>query len=201
MPVKGGYLFLVGAGAIMAYSGVKGKGISSAFRSVLSGQSPATAASANLITNTTSGTPVSAGTSSSIANLALEYVGFRYVYGAAPDSGATDCSGFVNMIVGWFSKLPIPGYAAGTYNGSTHGPSTLSWLTWSGCKTIALLNAEPGDLAIWQSHMGIITSSGGSSQAQVMMVSDLDPSLGTQQTTVAGAAPPGEVLVVRRLTV
>lgn len=43
MPLKPSYLLLVGAGGIVAYSGVKGKGIGSAIRQVISGHSPATA--------------------------------------------------------------------------------------------------------------------------------------------------------------
>lgn len=43
MPLKPSYLLLTGGGAIVAYSGIKGKGISSAVRSVIAGQSPANA--------------------------------------------------------------------------------------------------------------------------------------------------------------
>lgn len=49
MPVKGSHLVLIGAGAVIAYSGFKGKGIGSAFRATISGKSPASASSANLI--------------------------------------------------------------------------------------------------------------------------------------------------------
>jgi hypothetical protein len=52
MPVKGGYLFLAGVGGLAVYASVKGKSFLSAFRDVLSGQSPKDAASANLIANT-----------------------------------------------------------------------------------------------------------------------------------------------------
>jgi hypothetical protein len=47
MPVKGGYLFMAGGGAILAYSGLKGKSLSSAFRNLIKGQSPATASKAS----------------------------------------------------------------------------------------------------------------------------------------------------------
>jgi hypothetical protein len=49
MPLKASYLFLVGGGAIVAYSGFKGKGLGSAIRDVITGQSPANAAKANAI--------------------------------------------------------------------------------------------------------------------------------------------------------
>lgn len=57
MPLKPSYLLLVGGGAIVAYSGLKGKGVSSALRSVISGQNPKFALSANNI----AGTPASGG--------------------------------------------------------------------------------------------------------------------------------------------
>lgn len=42
MPLKPSYLLLVGAGAIVAYSGLKGKGIGAVARGVISGQDPRT---------------------------------------------------------------------------------------------------------------------------------------------------------------
>jgi Lysozyme like domain len=51
MPLKGGYLFLAGIGGLFAYSGLKGKSLSSALRDVISGQSPANALAANGITS------------------------------------------------------------------------------------------------------------------------------------------------------
>jgi hypothetical protein len=44
LPLKPSYLALTGAGAIIVYSGLKGKGLSSAVRTVIGGQSPANAA-------------------------------------------------------------------------------------------------------------------------------------------------------------
>jgi hypothetical protein len=49
MPLKPSYLLIAGGGAIIAYSGLKGKNIGSAFRDVLGGHSPATALNANAI--------------------------------------------------------------------------------------------------------------------------------------------------------
>lgn len=82
MPVKGGYLFMAGGGALLVYSGLKGKSFSSAFRNLIKGQSPATASKANAETiqgatataggggSTGNGTPVNANlpvTASSVA--------------------------------------------------------------------------------------------------------------------------------------
>lgn len=49
MPLKPGYLLLVGAGGIVVYSGIKGLGISSATRAVIAGSAPSTATPANQI--------------------------------------------------------------------------------------------------------------------------------------------------------
>jgi hypothetical protein len=54
MPLKPSYLALLGAGAVVGYSGIRGKGIGSAFRSVLQGQSPKDALAAYTISGTSS---------------------------------------------------------------------------------------------------------------------------------------------------
>ena len=53
MPVKGTYLALAGGGAILLWSGIKGKKFTSVLRNVVSGQSPASAQTAALITQAT----------------------------------------------------------------------------------------------------------------------------------------------------
>jgi len=50
MPVKASYLLLTAAGGIVAWSGIKGKGVSSVFKEVLSGQKPSSATGTNSIT-------------------------------------------------------------------------------------------------------------------------------------------------------
>lgn len=50
MPVKASYLAIIAAGGIVAWSAIKGKGISSVTRDILSGKNPSTATSANPIT-------------------------------------------------------------------------------------------------------------------------------------------------------
>jgi cell wall-associated NlpC family hydrolase len=202
MPVKGSYLLLAGLGGVVVWSGLKGFGVSSTLRDILSGKNPSGQKQTNAIAPATY--PVSglvggssAGAAglgnSQIANLAIEYIGFPYTWGGAPANGSSDCSGFVNMIVGWFAGMAIPGYAAGTYKGQQHGPATVQWLVWSGVQTVPLSAAQAGDLAVWQTHMGIIVDNGQH------MVSDLNPQLGTQETTISGGAPPGEILSVKRL--
>jgi len=49
MPVKASYLFIAGAGGLALYSGIKGKGLASGFRQVITGQKPSGAQKANQI--------------------------------------------------------------------------------------------------------------------------------------------------------
>lgn len=203
MPVKPGLLLLGAGGATLAIAGIKGWSPAATLRDVISGKDPSRLQQHNPIIDpvygygapsdvTGFGGP-GAISNNAIANAALSQIGFAYQWAAAPITGATDCSGWVNMIVGWINRRAIPGFAAGTYNGQTHGPNTIAWLAWNGCYRIPLSQARPGDLAIWQTHMGIIVDNG------IHMVSDLNPSLGTQETTIQGGSPPLEVLFVERL--
>lgn len=92
----------------------------------------------------------------------------------------------------------IPGFQAGQYQGQEHGPNTLTWLAWNGAVTISLKNAQPGDLVIWQTHMGILVKAGPDANS-ARMVSDLNPNDGTKETSINGGSPTGEVFVIKRL--
>jgi cell wall-associated NlpC family hydrolase len=202
LPLKPSYLILAGAGGIVVYSGLKGYSIGHTIRDIIAGHNPqknpvltaqiSSGYGYGMAGSFGYGTP--GGAHGNIAAIAESHIGFPYVWGGAPASGATDCSGFVNMCVGMIGKRSIPGYPHGAYDGSVHGPNTLLWLAWlgTGITRIHLSQTKPGDLAIWQTHMGIITGGGN-------MVSDLNPSLGTQQTTIKDGGPPGEILVCARL--
>src|SRR6202042_45433 len=101
---------------------------------------------------TSSAAPATGGSPSAIVNDAETYNGDKYVFGGTPGTtkghnNGTDCSGFVNMVVGRDLGLPIPGFAAGKYNGGSHGPPTQLWLLWDGAKTIDSSQTQPGDLA------------------------------------------------------
>lgn len=201
MPIKGGYLALAGVGGVLMWSGIKGKSWSQVLRTVLNGQKPEQAPDTYGIHSPSFG-PESAVAASGkdvgplgeiLATTAKEQVGkWPYVFGGVPAQGSVDCSSLQNEIIGADTGLAIPLYAAGSYYGQSHGPPTTVWLVWSGAFTIKQDDALPGDLAIWQTHMGMIVGPG-------QLVSALNPSLGVQQTTISGAAPPGEVLFVRRL--
>jgi len=57
MPVKGGYLALTGAGALLVWSGLKGKSWSTVLRDIAQGRKPQTATTAYTITGTTATGP------------------------------------------------------------------------------------------------------------------------------------------------
>lgn len=205
MPAKGMYLLAAGGGAVLLWSGLKGKKWSETLRNIISGKNPAITATSYPITtapgaflpDSTGAVAAHAsvtGTSSNIAQDVMRYVGTGYTWGGVPAKGLDnhDCSSLVNEVIGWDLGLAIPGYKAGTYHGQSHGPSTVVWLVWTGAFTIKKQDMAPGDLAIWQTHMGIIV---GPNE----MVSAQDQQLGTRRTTISGGAPFGEKLFVRRL--
>ena len=202
-----GIIIAATAGIALAYAGVTGKSPLGVVRGVITGKSPQSlpatepiAQSSGLIGQVSAGTPYSGGpvTGQVIASDALQYQGHPYLYGGAsgPDgSGSWDCSSFVSYVLGHDFGIPIPGgsWAQVTGNGSNHGPTTLSYLAWGGAKTVPYSQAQPGDLAVWQTHMGIFISS-------TEMISAEDAQLGTGISQVQGAIP-GEILVVRRLKI
>lgn len=190
--VDGVALASIGAGAIFLYAGVTGRSVLAGARAVVSGKSPGSTPQANPITGTPPGAVaaaagVTATTSSAIANDALRYQGAGYVWGGAPAKGPGnwDCSSFANWVIGHDLGLAIPLYKAGTYDGSSHGPPTTVWLVWPGCFNVPAAQAQPGDLVIWPTHMGIYIGGG-------QMISALDTADGTKVTTVAGGAPTAE---------
>ena len=209
MPIKGGYLLAAGGGAILLWSGFRGKSWSNVLRSVVSGKNPNATPSSYPITSSSAafiaansgfgGTAVAAHASASqtgdnIAQDAMKYIGAGYVWGGVPGSGQGhwDCSSFANAVIGRDLGLAIPGYKGGAYHGQSHGPTTVVWLVWTGAFTIKQKDMAPGDLCVWQTHMGIVTSPGH-------MVSAQDQQLGTRETTINGGAPFGEKLIIRRL--
>jgi cell wall-associated NlpC family hydrolase len=204
MPVKGGYLLAAGGGVVLLYAGFKGQKLPTTLRSIISGKDPTTNLTAYPIETspqaytTDSAVAAHANTGAAgqqIADDARLGIGGAYVWGGAPGwgKGHWDCSSFANSVIGRDLGLAIPMFKAGTYHGQSHGPTTVVWLAWTGAFTINKRDAGPGDLAVWQTHMGIITDNGQH------MVSALDVNEGTRETTIKGGAPFGEKLFVRRL--
>jgi cell wall-associated NlpC family hydrolase len=201
MAINGMGLGLAIAGGILIWSGIENVTIQQVLESLAKGTVPPKGPAEQFATPGNSSASSSAGssitTSSAIANDALTYVGNKYVWGGAPgttkgvDAG-TDCSGFVNMVVGRDLGGAVPGYAAGQYTGSTHGAPTTAWLIWGGVTSITQAEMQPGDLVVWQTHMGIWLGNG-------QMISALDTQSGVAVTSLADGSPTGEILFPKRL--
>jgi cell wall-associated NlpC family hydrolase len=201
MPMNGPSLGGLAIGSLLLYSAIKGKSILATTQAVISGKSPATVKKTEDIispvpTDTkviSTVTPTGSGRNAA-ATEAVKYIGHCYQYGGAPGAngqGCWDCSSFANWIYGTVLKLPIPGFAPGTYNGQVHGPATLSWIVFGTAVTGGSAAAQPGDLCVWQTHMGIAIGGG-------KMISALNPGKGTLETSIDGIIK-GEVLSVRRI--
>lgn len=190
----------IAAGAVLTYAGIRGKSIPSLIQGFVQGTSPAAAAKANQITGTSAsglvsatGTAPAGAAGSTISADALQYKGAGYVWGGAPAQGVGnwDCSSFTNWVCGHDEGLAIPGYSAGTYTGASHGPVTGEWLAWTGLTTVGHDGkvAQAGDIAVWQTHMGICLGPDS-------MISAQTPSSGTQISSINGFIP--EILFIRR---
>ena len=203
--VNGIAVAAVGAGALLAWSGIRGTRVTAALREIISGQQPSVVPAYPVTTPTGGpglGGPIGAGsapgsaTGQAIAADARSYVGHAYLYGGAPGTtgrGPWDCSSFVNWVLGHDLHLAIPGFA--TYDGSVHGPNTLTYLAWPGATTVGHDGsaALPGDLCVWQTHMGIAL--GGGQMVSARSATSVPP---TGIDNIAGDIP-GELLFVRRL--
>jgi len=201
--MNGVMLGAVAVGIIFLYSGIKGKGILNSIQAVVMGKAPSTTPNVNQIKETQiapTGAPNPVGaqpgaSTSDLPSIALQDVGHCYHYGGAPGlngQSCWDCSSACNWWVGHRAGFAIPGMQPGEYNGSEHGPATPSWFFF-GNPVGGINNAQPGDIIVWQTHMGIYL--GGDN-----MISALNPTDGTKVTTVNEAAPFGEIMNIRRLT-
>jgi cell wall-associated NlpC family hydrolase len=189
----------MGAGALFLYSGITNRRVTDVLRAVLSGKAPPSAGAYPLATTPSATSTPASTTTSSIANDALKYEGHPYLSGGAPGPSGTspwDCSSFCNWVLGHDLGMTLPGSSTPGYSGTSHGPTTLSYLAWAGAQTVGhgASQTQPGDLCVWQTHMGIAIGNG-------QMISALDEQLGTQVTSISGGAPPGELLFVRRVII
>lgn len=197
----------IAGGLVLVWSGIENQPITSSLQTLISGKKlTPTPDSTTVDTDVTGQIEASSGigaigggsaagstSDSAIASDALQYQGHCYAYGGAPGTNGTgcwDCSSFVNWVLGHDLHLDIPGVQ--NYDGSSHGPSTLSYLVWGGATRISSSEIQAGDLCVWQTHMGIATSN-------TDMISALNESLGTEVTTISAGAPFGEVLVPMRV--
>jgi cell wall-associated NlpC family hydrolase len=201
MPINGVALGALAAGSVLLYSAVKGKSILATAQAVITGTNPGTLPNANPITpvnapagsnvSGASGVNIGPGGEQQIAATAASYIGkLRYVYGGPPPAGTVDCSSFASKVLAQ-NGVPKPG--GSTFNPNVHGPTTLSYMVWNGAKTVGHSGSVsiPGDLVVWQTHMGIAIGNG-------QFVSARDEAEGVGVDAIDGAIP-GEILSVRRL--
>ena len=184
----------VAVGGLLVFAGIKGYSLSQMLTDVIRGKSPLKENTTLPIAGTAAaGSAAGSGSSSQIASDAMKYQGAGYVWGGAPARGVGDwdCSSFANWVCGHDLGLPIPGYPAGSYTGSSHGPVTGEWMVWGGLTTIGHDGsvAQSGDLAVWQTHMGICLGPNS-------MISAQNPASGTQVSAINGFIP--ELLFIRR---
>lgn len=154
MAVKGSGVAAIAIGVLFTWSGIKGWSVLGTIRDVISGKTPS---QVNIY-------PLNAPTTGAIAGgdvaaIGMQYIGHPYLFGGAPGKDGSqpwDCSSFTNWCVSRSGRA-IPGYAAGKYDGSTHGPATGEWLVWPGLTTIQASEVRAGDIVVWAGHMGIAT--------------------------------------------
>lgn len=174
MPLNGTAVAAVAAGGLLCYSGIKGYSLLRAAQNMIQGNPVTKGQSVSLISSGAGGGSAPAANAGGLVGDAEAWEGkWQYVWGGSPGAsgGRGDCSSFMNYVIGVQGGRAIPGFPAGKYNGSSHGPATTSWLTWSGCTTVGVADMQPGDLVVGITHMGMVTTPG-------MYVSARDPAEG-----------------------
>lgn len=195
--MNGKALAAIAVGSLFVWSGIKGWSILGTASELITGKQPSQSVSNPLTapgTESMGGAPVSSGSSGGVADTAVQYVGHAYSFGGAPGvdgSKPWDCSSMVNFVVGVKLGRAIPGYGAGKYTGSSHGPPTGTWAAWNGLTRITRAEVASGDIIVWLGHMGIATSN-------TQMVSALNPQQKTRVTPIEGYGN-GPVITYGRL--
>jgi cell wall-associated NlpC family hydrolase len=189
MTINGKALTAVAVGSVFVWSGIKGWSLLGTLSDIVLGKVPSQASSQPLTvpgSENTSGGGGLGGSATAVAGniaaTALQYQGHAYSFGGAPGRDGEspwDCSSFCNYVIGIKLGLAIPGYGAGSYNGSSHGPPTGAWGVWNGLTRISRGEVQAGDLIVWLNHMGIAI---GNDQ----MISALNESIGTKVTPIDG---------------
>jgi cell wall-associated NlpC family hydrolase len=162
--MNGRALAATSIGVLFVWSGIKGWSVLGTIGDVITGKKPSQTvayplqvAGKKLVQGGDSGfgpaTP-----SGGIASIGMQYIGHAYRFGGAPGRNAQnpwDCSSFVNYVVGVKARMAIPGNPPGRYTGTTHGPPTAVWASWTGMDTIKRSEVQAGDIILWLGHMGI----------------------------------------------
>lgn len=191
--LNGTAMVAVCAGILFVWSGIKGWSILGVIGDVVTGKKPDQQNVSPLYKADDSPDGIGGGPStrsagaldtSSLAATGLQYVGHAYKFGGAPGANAQnpwDCSSMVNWVVGVAHGKAIPGYAAGKYTGSTHGPPTGTWGVWPGLQRVPRSEVQAGDIIVWVGHMGIAISN-------TDYVSALNPKTTTKVRPIDGSS-------------
>lgn len=194
--INGVALAAVGIGGVFCFAGIKGYSVTHTLQILISGKNPAkqsqtTAIGTPTVTSSNTTGTGGGGGGGDPAGIAQSYVGkLKYVFGGPPPPGSVDCSSFASKCL---SEAGIGNPGGLPYNANSHGPTTISYLSWNGATTIghSPSDAQRNDLCVWQTHMGIALGNG-------QFVSARDPAEGVGIDSIAGDVP-GELLFVRRL--
>lgn len=201
--LNGKALSAIGVGVILVWSGVKGWSVLGVVQDLIGGKRPSNTQQPFVTTPSReellSGgpdedrSPLLRG--ADIGPIAARYVGHAYSFGGAPGKDGSrpwDCSSFVNWIVSQKAGKSIPGYGAGKYDGSSHGPTTFIWGVWTaGLQRLTRDQVASGDIIVWTNHMGIAVDN-------QHMVSALNPNEGTKVTPIDGHGN-GPIMIYGRL--
>lgn len=182
MAVNGKALAVTSIGVLFIWSGIKGWSLLGTVQDLVTGATPSGANVNPLGTGATSSLPGNSAGGGSIADVAKQYEGHAYRFGGAPGKDGSqpwDCSSFANFVLGVRLGLRIPGYAAGAYDGSVHGPVTGQWGIWPGISHVSRASVQAGDLIVWTGHMGIALDN-------ATMISALNANVGTKITPIEG---------------
>lgn len=169
--MDGRALAAVGAGSLFVWSGIKGWSVLATIGDVIGGRKPAQSLTTPLTVPYGGVGTAASGSASGLADAALQYKEHCYRFGGVPGrdgSQCWDCSSFVNYVAAVKLGLPIPGYAAGKYDGGVHGPATGQWAVWPGLNKVSRSEVQAGDIIVWPGHMGIAISN-------TTMISALNP--------------------------
>jgi cell wall-associated NlpC family hydrolase len=194
MAFNGRAMIPIAIGSVFVWSGIKGWSILGTIGDLVSGVKPTQTEAVPLVNGANPGAVGPGGSSTGLAASAIAHVGHYYLYGGAPGKDGSqpwDCSSMVNYLASRENGLAIPGYGAGKYDGTSHGPTTTQWAIWDGLTHVSREQVQAGDVIVWATHMGIAVSN-------TQMVSALNPDQRTKQTVLDASIAPGPILVYGR---
>lgn len=175
-----------GLGVMLIWSGVTNAGVLSTVQHLFMGVAPIpgqpqtlgkfNVSASSLVSNTsTSPSNITGGggaTGSAIADDAMKYVGYPYVWGGKDPSG-WDCYGFLTYVLHHDMGYNLPN---NTYTGY------LEFLSWGQQYQIDEAQVQAGDIVIWPTHTGIAIS-------PTQMISAENPSAGTKVAAFRDGGP------------